>query len=207
MKRPLSLALALVASLLISSNLAEAARPSPAAFAISMTNVGAHGLLSDCPGSGGTILAEEARGGGGANLHASRSDLNVRFVNSGIAWRRDYPFAASGTFEGCYGVTLYSNGNLWLRFQKYQGVTQIGFLWHFEYYISATVRENFTLTSEYMPFPAWTGADVPATRVSGRFDVLHYLNVDGKLVYDYVSFTGGADNRPQFDFDITITRR
>ena len=95
MKRPLSLALALLASLLISPNLAEAARPSQAAFVVSMTNVIANaGTDSWTQTNAGGASAPPARNGhafvGGDGQYAYLFGGNNGPLSAAKLWRYDH---------------------------------------------------------------------------------------------------------------------
>lgn len=70
-------------------------------------------------------------------------------------------------------------------------------------YSASDVREHFSLFSDDIPFPAWTGDDIISEPVTGRFDLHYYLN-DPEEFIGYESITGGLGL--DFDFYITIEK-
>lgn len=193
-------ALALVAMLAVAGT-AGGAPPTGAQYTISMSDLGegAMGVTSDC-GTSRSVLAREERTSG--FLHADGSDLNLR-LHTNVEWSRKHPVPTSGTFSGCFGVTPSLNGNLFIHFEKLKGQSAVHIIWHFDYYLASGVREHFTLQSEHIPFPEWTGTTVSG-RVSGVFDLQYSLREGKRIVDSYTSFTGGAGR--QFDFLLTITK-
>jgi len=196
---------AFVAALAIATA-AGAAPPTGAQYRISMSDLaaGAMGVTSDCPdGQPTTILAREERKG---FIRANGSDINLN-LHTDVPWSRKYPVAegapTSGVFDGCFGVTPSLNGNLFIDFERDSRGSVIHIIWHFDYYIAAGVREHFTLQSEHIPFPEWTGETVSGG-VSGTFDLQYSLREGRKVLNSYTSLTGGAGR--QFDFLLTITR-
>ena len=172
-------------------------------YRVLLTNPTMKGIVTDCRSDRGYVLAQ-LQTGGGTLLNANGSDSNFDLLTN-IPWTRQYEAGKglSGIFNGCYGVTQYKNGafRIWLGTQK--GQSYVEFLWHFEYYIAPDVREHFTLRSERIPFPAWTGGELSGS-VSGGFDIDHYLNDGTRKPKDYYkSITGGEGFTMQFDLTIT----
>jgi hypothetical protein len=198
-------ALALVAMLAVAGR-ADAGKPpssEPAQYDISMSDLaaGAMGVTSDCPdGQPTTVLAREEHTPG--FLHAGGSDLDLN-LHTDVQWSREYPVPTSGVFQGCFGVTPSLNGNLFIDFERDWRGSVVHIIWHFDYYIASGVREQFTLQSEHIPFPEWTGQDVSA-RVSGTFDLQYSLREGKRTIASYRSLTNG-EGRP-FDFLLTITK-
>lgn len=188
-------------------------------YQVTMSNPGTMGLKSDCNTEGyvlasynhGTLdadgyLLDNVAGGG------SRVPLNLNLL-SDVPWARTYDAGRgkSGVFNGCYGEThpntstgnLGCYGRLWIMFGTTKGST-VTFLWNFDCYEAQglkktqTIREHFSMRSDPIPFPAWTGGDISG-RVQGTFDVRYYLN--GTLVK---SLTGGLGRH--FDFDLGIKK-
>ena len=124
-----------------------------------------------------------------------------------VPWERKYVAdpakGLSGIFDGCYGETGYYNGALFITFKKKRKKTYISFNWHFDYHIAPDVREHFSLFSDDIPFPAWTGEDIIFERVNGRFDLHYYLN-DPDSFISYESITDGLGR--DFDFYINIVK-
>lgn len=200
-------ALALVVTLALAST-ADAGKPppsEPAQYMISMSDlrVGAMGVTSDCDGNS-SFLAREERTAGFFHADGSENDLNLR-LHTDVPWSRKYPVAGAteGVFDGCFGMTPSLKGNLFIDFEQEKGQSVIHIIWHFDYYIASRVREHFTMQSEHIPFPAWTGADV-SERVTGKFDLQYSLHERNRPLESYTSLTGGAGR--QFDFLLTITR-
>jgi hypothetical protein len=195
--------IAAFAAVLAIAAAAGAAPPSGAQYRISMSDLsaGAMGVTSDCPdGQPTTILAREEHTPG--FLHAGGSDLNLR-LHTDVQWSRKYPAPTSGVFDGCFGVTPSLHGNLFIDFERDSRGNVVHIIWHFDYYIASGVREHFTLQSEHIPFPAWTGGNVSG-RVAGTFDLQYSLREGKKVIASYKSLTNG-EGRP-FDFLLTITK-
>jgi len=126
-------------------------------------------------------------------------------LSTGVPWARKYDAGKglSGIFDGCSGETGYYKGALFITFKKMRKKTYISFTWHFDYYTAEDVREHFSLFSDDIPFPAWTGEDIISEQVNGRFDLHYYLNDPEELI-GYESITGGLGR--DFDFYITIEK-
>jgi len=69
-------------------------------------------------------------------------------------------------------------------------------------YSAPDVREHFSLFSDDIPFPAWTGRNISGD-VKGWFDLHYYLN-DPEEFISYEFITGGLGL--DFDFYITIEK-
>jgi len=201
-----SAAFVIVALMLLGFGAAPALAAAPvknlATYHVIMSSPGTSGLKTDCSQAG--YVATTLEKAGGTNLHGSGSDLNLDLFNTGVHWSRKYPMTFSGVFDGCYGVTSSSNGNLFIFFGINGGQSYVKFTWHFFYYLSPTVREHFTLQSGQIPFPAWTGNDISG-RVTGSFDLNYYLKEGKTIVYNYVSLTGGRG--VLFDFDLAVLKK
>lgn len=91
--------------------------------------------------------------------------------------------------------------------REQEGSVDRRFIWHFDYYLTAdnSIREHFILTSDSIPFPAWTGGDVSG-RVAGRFDLQYYLKEGRRVVSKYQSLTGGQGRFLEFDLGIVRIR-
>jgi hypothetical protein len=191
-------------------------------YKVTMSNPGTMGLKSDCNTEGyvlasynhGTLEADgyllDNVAGGGWRVPL---DLDLLTGDPGVSWTRQYDAGRgkSGVFNGCYGETLPQPppgnvgcyGRLWIMFETTKGST-VTFLWNFDCYEAQgskknqTIREHFSMRSEPISFPAWTGGDISG-RVQGTFDVRYYLN--GTLVR---SLTGGLGRH--FDFDLGIKK-
>jgi len=183
-------------------------------YRVTMSNPGLMGMTTDCSADG-YVLAHWVNGGNylqadGNDLDANGNlgpDLFLRLLTDVDYTRKYNPFGASdpygrtfpsGTFNGCRGATFGSNGyqgNLFIFFESRRGQPTIRFIWHFDYFLGPKVREHFTLTSERMPFTAWTGGDISG-HVKGKFDIQYYYY--GK----YESITGGLGRYLEFDLNI-----
>jgi hypothetical protein len=121
-----------------------------------------------------------------------------------VEWTRKYSAGKglSGIFDGCYGETGYYHGALFITFKKKRKKTYISFNWHFDYNTAPDVREHFSLFSDDIPFPAWTGEHLSGP-VTGRFDLHYYLN-DPDSFISYESITDGLGR--DFDFYINIEK-
>lgn len=205
-----------------------AGRPAQAQdlYKVTMTRpniTGVEGLTTDCnrdPVDDTPIPYILARGDS-TGLTANGSDLDPETgepsdltsnLASPVAWTRKYDAGdgLSGVFNGCFGgpsgPTGYS-GALFITFGGGKGAksgSTVSFIWHFEYYIAPGVREHFSLLSDKIPFPAWTGSNVSGT-VIGNFDFLHYLNDGSRRVKDYYQPVPGGQDR-QFEFVLSIEK-
>lgn len=184
-------------------------------YKVTMTRTGVMGLTTDCS-SEGYILAHFEKNylkADGTDLEAN-GDLGPELqvdIGSDVAWSRKYDVGKglSGVFDGCFGETdgpTGFSGALFIYFEKGKGPngqSTVRFTWHFDYYVTSTIREHFTLQSEKIPFAAWTGDDISGT-VKGMFDLKYYLKEGGKVLSSYESLTGGLGRF--FEFELRIER-
>jgi hypothetical protein len=191
----------------------------PGLYRVSMSILGEWGLDTvNYPACNreGYVLAEwdDAHNYLHANGTMINPDPNVQIripllmqLLTDVPWGREYVAdpvkGLSGIFYGCYGETGYYNGALFITFKKKRKKTYISFTWHFDYHTAADVREHFSLFSNDIPFPPWTGEDIIFERVNGRFDLHYYLN-DPDSYIGYESITDGLGR--DFDFYITIEK-
>lgn len=192
-------------------------KPEPAFYRItmSMPDPEIDGMATDCisPEDGlasGYVLADWD--GGHKFLHANGTlidpDMGKKIpllmgLYTNVEWARKYPDPDSGIFNGCYGENDYYHGALFIWFEKgKKRQPTIHFTWHFGYYTAQDVLENFTLGSEDISFPAWTGEGIEG-RVNGLFDITYYLN-DPDNRPSYISFTDG--HTLELDFYLKIEK-
>jgi hypothetical protein len=199
----------------------EAAPPTTVAAAVStgvkfhevtMELLGDEGFATTCGvlimRSGGygssadTLVADGTSGSSVPRLSLS--------VSEELSWQRDFPeplsgegFGVSPSNEECHGGTVEGSPVLWdglLMLTLDDDV--IEFLWHFDYYKTESIWENFTIRGE-APVE-WTESPEGerTTEVSGEFSVTWYQNLNGELVHLYEPFEGSA--RP-FHFKLTVT--
>jgi hypothetical protein len=187
-------------------------------YRVTMNNAGTMGVKSDCSSTVDYVLARNNNGTLEAdgylldNVAAGgwRVPLNLDLVTD-VPWTRQYDVGrgTSGVFNGCYGEPSPSNlgcyGHLWIMFEK-KKVSTVRFLWNFDCYEAQlnkreTIREHFSVTSDPIPFPVWTGGDISA-RVAGKFELQYLLNEGRTLVNQ--SLTGGQGR--YFDFDLVIEK-
>ena len=181
-------------------------------YKVTFSSPGVMGIASDCSPEG-YILAKWEKG----NLHADGATLDANgtpgpelLLNLITDFSRTRKYDAgqglSGVFNGCFGETypfgssIGYSGNLFIYVEKKGASSTIRFLWHFFYYLLSgnIIREHFTLESEKIPFPAWTGGTLSG-RVFGKFDVLYYLKEGRTIVSSYQSITGGGGRTLAFD--------
>lgn len=105
-----------------------------------------------------------------------------------MGWTRAHPSpttgASAGTFSGCYGATSYYDGNLFIYFESRKGSCSVRFTWHFDYYLTNSTREHFTLGSGRLPYPCWTGGAL-AGPVSGTFKFSYYRKEGREVINSY----------------------
>jgi len=184
----------------------------PAFYRVFMsTDSGAWGVDTDLGcNEHGYVLAEwdDAHNylhANGTLIDQERIPLLMQLLTD-VQWERKYDAGkgSSGTFDGnyCYGETGYYKGALFITFKKKRKETYISFIWHFDYYAASNVREHFTLISEDIPFPVWTGEGISGS-VNGWFDLQYYLNDPDEFI-GYESLTNGVGC--DFDFSIDIVK-
>jgi len=187
-------------------------KPEPSLYRISMsTSDGEMSIdTANCNGIG-YVLAEwdDAHDYLHANGTMIDSEFKIRIpllmqLETDVEWIKKYDAGKgiSGIFDGCFGETGYYHGALFITFKKKRKRTYISFNWHFDYFTAPDVREHFSLFSDDIPFPAWTGEDISGS-VNGKFDLHYYLN-DPEEFIGYESLTG--DLGRDFDFTINIEK-
>jgi len=225
------LAVAAVIALLFVWGIAGSAQPQTAGdlYKVTMTNVGAWGVNSNCPALDGTtipgyVLLWNNRGNLQSNQSAlpdeSVAPLNLNLLTD-VPWTRRYD-VGRGTSDvfgvsvsnptGCFGETGAGPGALFITFGKTKKGPTVSFRWNFDFYeyrtnkIRETIQENFFMTSGAIqllaPAVAWTGQDTWTARVAGNFDLQYYLKADGKFATQ--SLTGGQGR--YFVFDLVIEK-
>jgi hypothetical protein len=185
-----------------------------------MKNVGTMGVQSDCSNTVDYVLVRNNNG----NLQSECCLLDTDgfhvplFLDlvTDVPWTRKYDAGRglSDVFNGCFGPTLWQpppgnrgfSGLLFIMFEK-KKVSTVRFLWNFDAYESQpnnsrdTMQEHFSMSSDPIPFPAWTGESISG-RVAGIFELRYLLNEGHKLVNQ--SLTGGQGR--YFDFDLVIEK-
>lgn len=144
-------------------------------------------------------------------LHAQGPEVILDLVNTGIAGSRQYPVSSSVEFNGCFGGSDDSDLQLIIEHPKKRSKPHIiRFIWNFGFYKDASVVEYFTLTSERIPIQGWVSNTEPTAAIRwntdgstlilviGTFDIEYSLQVDGTVLADHVSLTGGEGSPLEF---------
>jgi hypothetical protein len=187
-----------------------AAGPAQAAdvYKISLSQTGTMGLTTDCSAEGYFLAHWESK-----YLQANGSDVDANGdlgpellarIGSDVSWTRIYDAGRglSGVFDGCFGETA-APAKFYIFFEGRGNKSTVRFTWHFDYYVAPNVREHFSLMSDKIPFPAWTGGNLSGP-VKGTFDLKYYLKEGRTIISSYESLTGGQGR--QFEFTLTIEK-
>lgn len=215
------LAVAAVVALLFICAVPGSAQPQTGGdlYKVTMSNVGAVGVKSDCPAPDGSIpgyvLLWNNRGTLQSNQSAlpdeSYVPLNLNLVTD-VPWgprTYDVGRGLSGVFNGCFGETASGPGALFITLGKTKKGPTVSVRWNFDFYeyrtnkIRDLIRENFSLTSDAIQLPApagaWTGQDYWAGHVAGIFELQYHLNGPSGIVNQ----TLGQES---FAFDLVIEK-
>lgn len=216
------LSVAAVIALLFIWGIAGSAQPQTGGdlYKVTMSNVGAVGVKSDCPAPDGSIpgyvLLWNNRGTLQSNQSALPDEsyvaLNLNLVTD-VPWgprTYDVGRGKSGIFNGCFGETTpWGPGALFITLGKTKKGPTVSVRWNFDFYeyrtnkIRDLIRENFSLTSNAIqlltPAVAWTGQDYWEGHVAGMFELQYHLNGPSGLVNQ----TLGQES---FAFDLVIEK-